>query len=314
MVKNLLSFAAAAALCTATFAQQEAGIIDATKSIGSLTAGAAVATSTNVTMSALYDDTYKAVSLQTSGEASSVTEHVKSVIIGGITYAVGNGIQGSTNPSNAKLGNVPHAGAMFSISVKADGHLYVIDKVSSSKPIYVVNQTDNNTVAYSINAFTASGATTYSFTLPNNGAAGYFASIDEYNFGNLTEEQQSFVGGNKSNEILSPAACYTAAEGTGTWSGDATGVVAFPVKANKTYLFYAAGSKVSCGGFVFDKGASTMTTVEPGADTPTPNPSALKQVKYTPDYNAPIYNILGQRVYKGYKGICVQNGHKFVVK
>lgn len=32
------------------------------------------------------------------------------------------------------------------------------------------------------------------------------------------------------------------------------------------------------------------------------------------DANEPIYNILGNRVSKGYKGICIQGGRKFIVK
>ena len=32
------------------------------------------------------------------------------------------------------------------------------------------------------------------------------------------------------------------------------------------------------------------------------------------DANAPMYNLAGQRVSKAYKGVVIQNGHKFIVK
>ena len=32
------------------------------------------------------------------------------------------------------------------------------------------------------------------------------------------------------------------------------------------------------------------------------------------DANAPIYNLAGQKVGKGFKGLVIQNGKKFVVK
>ena len=34
----------------------------------------------------------------------------------------------------------------------------------------------------------------------------------------------------------------------------------------------------------------------------------------TTDANAPMYNLAGQRVSKAYKGVVIQNGHKFIVK
>ena len=32
------------------------------------------------------------------------------------------------------------------------------------------------------------------------------------------------------------------------------------------------------------------------------------------DWNAPVYNVMGQKVSKNFKGIAIQNGAKFVVK
>ena len=32
------------------------------------------------------------------------------------------------------------------------------------------------------------------------------------------------------------------------------------------------------------------------------------------DWNAPVYNVMGQKVSKGFTGIAIQNGNKFIVK
>lgn len=113
------------------------------------------------------------------------------------------------------------------------------------------------------------------------------------------------------------------------------GVVAFQVQANHTYVVMARGSKMTLGGFAFstkpmkvevgDKPVVaegdpapafedyTWTVVN---DVPTfEEPAAIKEVSIDDlDANAPIYNIQGQRVSKGFKGICIQGGKKFIVK
>ena len=102
-----------------------------------------------------------------------------------------------------------------------------------------------------------------------------------------------------------------------TWiSGNALGVIAFPVGVaagtEKTlYNVNACGSKITCDGFVFIKGATEVGTVEGTKDEST----AVKNITVDElDTNAPIYNLQGQRVGEGYKGICIQNGKKFIVK
>lgn len=73
------------------------------------------------------------------------------------------------------------------------------------------------------------------------------------------------------------------------------GTCAFNVTADKTYYVFCTGSKL---GFEFTAGASL------GIEK--------AEVAAAFDEDAPIYNILGQKVDKSYKGVVIQNGKKYV--
>ena len=89
-------------------------------------------------------------------------------------------------------------------------------------------------------------------------------------------------------------------------------MIAFSVVAGNTYYVNATGSKITCSGFVFTPGATKLAEISKGEDVPG---AAIKEVSIDDlDANAPIYNIQGQRVSKGFKGICIQGGKKFIVK
>lgn len=89
-------------------------------------------------------------------------------------------------------------------------------------------------------------------------------------------------------------------------------MIAFQVEKGKSYLLYGGGSKITCSGFVFIPGDTELATVKAEkAEVEL----AIKNVTIDElDANEPIYNILGNRVSKGYKGICIQGGRKFIVK
>lgn len=85
-----------------------------------------------------------------------------------------------------------------------------------------------------------------------------------------------------------------------------TDIVAITVPAKDTYNYYLPINDTaihSARVFTY-KGFNPPTGIE-----------AIQTVKdKTADANAPIYNLAGQRVNKGTKGILIQNGKKFVVK
>lgn len=103
-------------------------------------------------------------------------------------------------------------------------------------------------------------------------------------------------------------------KGVCDWNGNASGVIAFSVVEGNTYYVNATGSKITCSGFVFIPGATKLAEISAAKGEDVPG-AAIKEVSIDDlDANAPIYNIQGQRVSKGFKGICIQGGKKFIVK
>ena len=304
MVKQLL-FLAAAAFCAPAFAQQESAFVDAETSVGALVAETELCKSASVTMSVPFAETYKKASL------TAETDSVEAISIDGKAYDLTvAGIVGTNNAKQVDCKQLPASGSVFRFKVKADGYLYVIAKLNGNKQIYVANENDGYVVAYTVSAFGANGDN-FTYTLPVNEEAGpdVFKMLDTES--TFTEAQAPYVA---SNKIATPAVCFKASnpDATVEWgSSNASGCVAFPVQAGKNYYFYCAGSKPACSGFVFIPGATKVATIE-AAGKPA---SAIKDITLDDlGSDAPVYNLQGQRVAKNYKGVCIQNGKKFVVK
>ncbi len=120
---------------------------------------------------------------------------------------------------------------------------------------------------------------------------------------------------NNGTTLLQAAAMVTSLSGQecawSTTTSNGLGVIAFPVYEGAYYNVNACGSKITCDGFVFIPGATGLATIAATKDEST----AIKNIAIDElDTNAPIYNLQGQRVGEGYKGICIQNGKKFIVK
>ena len=83
------------------------------------------------------------------------------------------------------------------------------------------------------------------------------------------------------------------------------------------YLYFGLENEVpetpvNCYVKVEYKGQSSVFFVTTGDPTGIDNVTAVEKAEL--DWNAPVYNVMGQKVSKGYKGIAIQNGNKFVVK
>ena len=76
-----------------------------------------------------------------------------------------------------------------------------------------------------------------------------------------------------------------------------TGTATFDVEANETYYVFCTGSKLGFFGYVFTPGSGT----------------GIQAVK-TESADVPAYNLAGQKVAEGYKGIVIQNGVKRIQK
>lgn len=116
---------------------------------------------------------------------------------------------------------------------------------------------------------------------------------------------------NNGETMATASDCAVAAGSNKINTGNALGVIAFPVLADFTYFVNATGSKITCDGFVFIPGATELATIEGKKG----DASAIKNITMDDlDTDAPVYNLQGQRVSKSYKGVCIQNGKKFIVK
>ena len=303
-MKSLLFFAVAS-VSSLAFAQQQqqSAFVDADAFVGARAAGDTVCKSDDVTMSVTFEDTYKTTSLTSNGCV------VNQVVIGGQKYMFGDGVTGANNAKEADLKQAATKGAIFQFDVSADGYLYVISRLSSTKAVYLADGgADIVRYAYTASLFDLATGDNFAYTLPSlEDKPGVFSTYDEVN--KLTAADTNYVDGTKS---LTVAKCYAAAGGVKDMPANTCGVVAFPVKAGGVYLLYGGGTKITCSGFVFFPGATALATV--GADYVEVE-AAIKNVTIDElDANEPIYNILGNRVSKGYKGICIQGGRKFIVK
>lgn len=304
MMKSLLTLFAVASVSSLAFAQQQSAFVDAAAFVGARAAGDTVCKSDDVTMSVAFEDTYKKTSFTSEGDVKN------QVVIDGQKYMLGDGVTGNTNPKEADLKQAAKKGAIFQFDVSADGYLYVITKVNSGKIIYLADGgADIVRYAYTASLFDLATGDNFAYTLPSlEDKPGVFSTYDEVKK-LLTAADTNYVDKTKFRTV---AQCYAAGGKTMPDGINVSGVFAFPVKAGGVYLLYGGGTKITCSGFVFIPGATELATV--GADYVEVE-TAIKNVTIDElDANEPIYNILGNRVSKGYKGICIQGGRKFIVK
>lgn len=84
------------------------------------------------------------------------------------------------------------------------------------------------------------------------------------------------------------------------------GNVIIDAKAGKTYWLFQGNSQIGFNGYTFAPGAKKEDLID-GIET-------IKAVAAADNANAPVYNLAGQQVNSGFKGLVIQNGKKFVVK
>ena len=273
--------------------------------------GTVLGSSESVTVKAAYDDSYKVVSCSFNG--------YKNVIVNGKTVEVGDGVQGSTNPTGQKLvglegtSTAPSSGAVTQIDVTKDGYIVLVSKLSSNKPYYVFegDATYAEPVAYSLymdwSSANLTDQPTITYSWPAT-ADGYldFASAD------LDKYVDMATGAARWPEkvVLGADAADVKKNGVG--------VIIFPVYADAgTYLVQAQGSKISVSDVIFSTDPITDLQIT-GADEDG-NPlsitfigenAAIQGVTVdTSVVNARTYNLAGRAANKG---LLIQKGKKFV--
>ncbi|MGN1375183.1 MAG: hypothetical protein ACI4V5_01365 [Prevotella sp.] len=319
-MKKIFTFAAMVAITMSASAQTESAFVDAEALLGadaattpvSVEADKVLCSSTNITMKNAWAVNYKIVSMTAEGDAAN------KAVIDGVTYDMPTGIQGQTNPTPANLdGGGQNAGAVFKFDVQADGILYVFGKLSGNKSYYVwegdVANTQGLAVAYTMQVQPVGGGDQLGYTLPGD-ADGYYVIGSGYDC--LKGTNNAFASASKCIDVFKGTPLEAGVDATGAWgtnwtAGNGLGVIAFPVyKDAATYFVNAVGSKITCNGFAFVPGATTIGSISFTAG----GSDGINGITVdgADNANAPVFNLAGQRVSKDAKGILIQNGKKFI--
>lgn len=262
---------------------------------------------------------------------------MKYLIVDGETIALVQGIGGNSNPAGVNVNNGPaEGGCQYHLVVKKNGYLIIPSKISSNKNFYAYEGTfagDMNLMAYTLGmeidntAFPDVHEAIYS--LPSTDL-GYFDM-------NAPTADQYLLGGTAIAWPIRIATQNPEAEG----AGNGTGAIIFPVFADAVdYWVFATGSKMNTCGFIFVEAADPTanpanmpavtvygperTNADTGEVTPAKSIAITGEVQgagldnvianEVEDANAPMFNVLGQRVNDSYKGLVIKNGKKFINK
>jgi hypothetical protein len=313
MKKSLLSLAAVA-VALGVNAQTESAFLDAealglTKDKASCVDMFKLAESDNVTMYVAYGDPVCSTDVK--------VKPYTTLVVDGVEYPVTTGITGDSNPKvDLTNPDAPATGFVIRFDVKKDGWLTVPCKLSSNKPYYVwegLSGEDPSLVAYTFAMSFSSTAypdvDKLVYELPNDGE------------GYVDFEAEDFAKYATASSYLWPE--QIAIEG---YTDDnpakvgGLGVVIFPVYAEAgSYLFHATGSKVTTDGFVFTEAKPESISIfgdEASQQLIGEGGAGVSNISVDNVYNenAPVYNVMGQRVAKDTKGILIQNGRKFINK
>lgn len=198
------------------------------------------------------------------------------------------GIQGNDNPKDANGGNPattllePTQGAAYQVDAKADGFIYVFHKASSNKHYFAFEVYGGEAAAWgyesnmitcpagkeALKAKTASLAGIMCSDIIKDSLIAYAPEVDGDNYveaamvfpeiPNLKMEDAWYT--NLSAEDK------TSISKNGAYALNGLGVMKFPVEANTTYLFGAAGSKMSLAAVAFSQNGDEQVSVSNGTN------------------------------------------------
>ncbi len=314
MKKSLLSIAAVA-VALGVNAQTESDFVDVdalglTSEVATHDALTKLAESENVVMYLANEEAIKSTALT----ADAYPYHT--VVVEGVEYRATKGLTGEVNPSGRDLTNpdAPATGMVIRFDVTKDGWLTVPCKLSSNKPYYVweglagespVLMSYIYAQCFSSTVYTGLDKLVYELPSDKDG----YVDFDAEDISKYTSETAYYWPEQIAIEGYSDQAKV-----------NGLGVISFPVYAEAgKYLFHATGSKVSTDGFIFtEKKPEQIALLSDDGELDlignyTTGVSNIS-VDKTFNENAPVYNVMGQRVAKDTKGILIQNGRKFINK
>lgn len=320
--------------------QSDAESLEAAGISGSEVAGGVVFASGEAgTIATAYTDTWK---------TTSAYGTYRTVFVNGEEVTLSTGAVGNTNPTFENYGaGVMSAGAVFEIKPENDGWLTVFTKLNPNKQ-YVVFEGLTGPMSYTLGyaGYVKNGdkyePTTISYTLPHD--EDYYIDFADYNvpghvddvYDDATSKYTYFVGagGDLGTDMVKPNFPWKVV-GFDVAPAENTGFVTFNVLGGNTYYFSALGSKAALSTMVLTEGEDepviTFAPVSGVEITETINDEKvvvatidLPEVTFgegagvesieavAADPNAPVYNVLGQKVGADAKGILIQNGKKFI--
>jgi hypothetical protein len=265
-----------------------------------LAAGTELGKTASVTCTVKYNDTFKVNDNKTMFKVNDADFDLN-----------GKGIQGSTNGPKAcwdgtDPGFYPENGCIYQFVASQDGYIYVIHKGSSNKN-YVVYEEKTRVP--------------YIYTMINGGIDDLPTPTFGYDLNKI--EGATVTDGEGVTTVVETFAIDWPERLAGHTGEDAkkggNSVIKVPVYAGLVYDVLACGSKMTLGGFLFDTtGDATIYSGEnlllDKGQIPGGSSAGISAVKNNAiDINA-MFNLAGQKVSKGYKGVVIMNGRKMIQK
>lgn len=254
---------------------------------------------------------------------------MKYLIVNGEMVQLTAGIGGQQNPASVNVNDGPtKGGVQYHFVVKEDGYLIIPSKFSSNKNFYAYEGSfagEMNLMAYTLGMEVASA------DYPDLTYGVYTLPADELGYCNLESPliDNYLFGG---TAVAWPIRIFTN-NAEAASAGNGTGAMIFPVfKDAVDYYVFGTGTKMNTCGFVFVPGPEVpaVTVYGPARTDADGNEIAEKSFPITGELqgagidniivdaaaneNAPMYNVLGQRVNESYKGLVIKNGVKFINK
>lgn len=234
------------------------------------------------------------------------------VKVNGVDFGSKTGIQGNTNGPGtaASEGTFPTQGCIYHFVPNKDGYIYVIHKASANKN-YVV--------------FEEKTRIPYIFASENGGY-----DLNAIAGATVTEDDITTIAPSyailQAQNIIDGDTPETDPK-TNSGKGAGTCAIKFQVFEGLAYDVLATGSKMTMAGFIFDTtGDATITLEDTNAETGETTVNTILSAGQLPGAEAAVktikaiaqdgaaYNLAGQKVAAGYKGLVIKNGVKTILK
>ncbi len=252
---------------------------------------------------------------------------------GGDLIEITNGVSGNNNPKGQGMNALPTSGMVYQLTTTKPGYYTFLTKMNSNKNYWLLKGSSFS--SYRLGDCNLSKA---------EGVIDYTLPYDEWMDLDLNAaDVDVYFTLNDDNQPTGPKVPWQVVNPDGEDMGEGSGFVTVCSFASEdfpeVFTFFAQGSKAACNGFIYtpcedptyeDAPEVVFGGIEKVADdgtvTPAPTPIVFPGKIYNDESgieniaadaaaaDAPMYNVLGQRVNESYKGLVIKNGKKFINK